>query len=439
MDPPTHRIRRASLPDQAGALRRSGDADRLRYTGHIAELTYSTAGESHGPALTAIVTGLPSGLRIDRAFVDAQLARRQAGYGRSPRQKLEQDRADVSAGIRHGLTIGGPIAMTIVNRDHANWSAAMSVWPTDAEQGNWRDREITLPRPGHADLGGMARGDFGDLRPVLERASARETAARVAAGALAQAFLAELDIEVRAHVRSIGRAASVAPVPDRGGWAALDTSDLACLDVAAERAMVAAIDEAKAARDTLGGIVEVVAYGMPPGIGGYATAGERLDARLAAAALGVQAMKGVEFGDGFALSGISGSSAHDELLPSTDRSTQGMGVRRETNHAGGIEGGMSNGAPIVLRVAMKPLPTLMRPLASVDLANGNPTPAHAERSDVCAVAAAAVVLEAMVGFELARTLRAQFGMQAMRDVRVAFADYCARVRYPSLEPLPAGD
>jgi len=267
------------------------------------------------------------------------------------------------------VTIGGPIALTIANRDHSNWHAAMSVWPTDELQDNWRDRTLPIPRPGHADLGGMARGGHTDLRPVLERASARETAARVAVGALCQQFLATLGITVRAHVRAIGETATTRPTPGVHDFDDIDASEVRCLDADAGAAMIEQIDGAKRDRDTLGGVLEIVVYGCPPGLGGYATTAERLDGRLAGAALSVQAMKAVEFGDGFALAAKRGSAAHDEMHPASDDDSQGMGVTRATNHAGGIEGGMTNGAPIVLRVAMKPLPTLMKPLATVNMAH----------------------------------------------------------------------
>lgn len=372
---------------------------------------------------------MPSGLPVDRAAIDACLARRQAGYGRSPRQQVETDRVEVTAGIRHGVTLGSPIALGIENRDHANWGAAMSVWPTDEQQGNWRDRPIAVPRPGHADLAGMARGAFDDLRPVLERASARETAARVAAGALAAQLLERLGIVVRAHVRAIGTARSDGAVPGRDAWQGIDDSPLRCLDAAAGERMRAEIDAARNDRDTLGGLVEVVAYGCPPGLGGYATAAERLGGRLAAAALSVHAMKAVEIGDGMAAASTRGSAFHDEVRPvgAGDGVGHGMGVTRDTNHAGGLEGGMTNGAPIVLRVAMKPLPTLMRPLRTVDLTTGQAADAHAERSDTCAVPAAAVVLEAAIAFELARVVREQFGAQALADVEQAWHAFRQRV------------
>lgn len=405
----------------------------------MTHLELTTAGESHGPALTAIVSGLPSGLSVDRAFVDAQLRRRQSGHGRSPRQQIEQDQVHVTAGLRHGRTLGGPVAMTLPNRDHASWDAAMDPWPTDSEQGNWRDRPIHVPRPGHADLGGIARGAFDEqgLRPVLERASARETAARVAGGALAQLLLAQLGIRVRSHVRGVGDVFDDRDTPAErdSAWDRLDDTQLRALDPDTDSRMVEAVDAAAADRDTLGGHVEVVAWGLPPGIGGYATARERLDGRLAGAAMAVHAMKSVAIGGGEHTSASRGSDAHDELFPAAPGDDQGMGVTRRTNRAGGIEGGMTNGAPVVVRVGMKPLPTLMRPLATVDLATGEAATAHAERSDTCAVAAAAIALEAAIAFELARVLREQFGAQSLLDVRDAHARYCERVRYPLREPL----
>lgn len=411
----------------------------------MSTLQLSTSGESHGPGLVAILAGLPAGLDVDRTFIDAQLARRQGGHGRSPRQRIETDTVDVTGGLRHGRTLGSPLALHVVNRDHASWDAAMSPWPTDAQQGNWRDAPIHVARPGHADLGGIARGAFDadGLRPVLERASARETAARVAAGSVAQQLLARFGVRVRAYVRGVGDVHSDATTPDEDDarWHRLDASAVRAIDEGVEPAMVAAIDAARADRDTLGGVVEVVAYGVPPGIGGYVTAGERLDGRLAGVAMAVHAMKSVTIGDGDELGATRGSLAHDELFPVTDvdRSLpggavggdQGMGVGRRTNRAGGIEGGMANGAPIVLRISMKPLPTLMRPLATVDLSTGAAATAHAERSDTCAIAAAAVALETTIALELAAVLREQFGSQALVDVVTAFEAYRIRVGYPA--------
>jgi chorismate synthase len=416
----------------------------------MTSLELTTAGESHGPGLTAIVTGLPAGLVVDRAWVDAQLERRQGGHGRSPRQQIETDRVEVTGGLRHGRTIGSPVALQVVNRDHAaSWSAAMDPWPTDELQGNWRDRPILVPRPGHADLGGIARGDFGadGLRNVLERSSARETAARVAGGALAQQLLAQLGIRVRGWVRATGGASAAIATPGEldPAWGALDSSRMRTLDAGDDARMVEEIDAARAGKDTLGGVVEVVAWGLPPGIGGYATNAERLDGRLARAALSVHAMKAVSIGDGSHAATVRGSEAHDEMLPASEADgslpagevggDQGMGVTRRTNRAGGIEGGMTNGAPVMVQVGMKPLPTLMRPLGTVDLSTGEAAAAHAERSDTCAISAAAVALEAAIAFELAVVLREQFGGAAMRDVREAFDAYRDRVHFPRREPI----
>jgi chorismate synthase len=355
-------------------------------------LSLTTAGESHGPALVAILTGLPAGLRLDRAAIDADLHRRQQGYGRSPRQQLEQDEVEVLAGLRHGRTLGTPLALVVRNRDHKNWAWGMSPWPPEGEPCGKGTKPVTLPRPGHADLAGVQKFGHEDVRDALERASARHTAVFVAAGAVAKAFLRELGISVEGTVLEIGGV--------REGWEA-------------------AIDEARADRDTLGGIVEVRANGVFPGLGSYATREERLDARLAAALMGIQAVKGVEIGDGFALARARGWAAHDEIDP--DRT-------RRSNRAGGIEAGVSNGEEIVVRAAMKPLPTLMRPLDSVDLATGEAAQALVERSDVAAVEALAVVAEAAVAWELARAAREKLGGDAMVDVLAAHHAYLERIR-----------
>jgi chorismate synthase len=352
-------------------------------------LTLTTAGESHGPALVAIVTGLPAGLLLDRSAVDEDLSRRQQGYGRSPRQRIETDTVDVLAGLRHGRTLGTPLALVVHNRDHENWAWAMSPWPPEGEPEGKGKEPVTLPRPGHADLGGVLKFGLDDVRDALERASARHTAAIVAAGAVAKALLREIGVEVAGRVV---------------------TEDL-------ERR----VDEARAERDTVGGLVEVVARGVPPGLGSYATKEERLDARLAWALMGTQAVKGVEVGEGFALAGKRGSEAHDEILRDE------AGFRRETNRAGGIEAGVSNGEPVVVRAAMKPLPTLMRPLRSADLATGEPGEALVERSDVAAVEALAVVAEACVAFELARAAREKFGGDALVDFVGAWQAYVERI------------
>jgi chorismate synthase len=355
-------------------------------------LALSTAGESHGPALVAILTGLPAGLTLDRAAIDADLRRRQQGYGRSPRQQLEQDEVEVFAGLRHGRTLGTPLALVVRNRDHKNWTWGMSPWPPEGEPSGKGTKPVTLPRPGHADLAGVLKYGHADVRDALERASARHTAVFVAAGAVAKALLRELGIEVAGSVLEVGG--------ERDSWEG-------------------AIDAARADRDTLGGIVEVRATGVFPGLGSYATREDRLDARLAAALMGIQAVKGVEVGDGFALARERGSAAHDEIEP---------GLTRRSNRAGGIEAGISNGEELVVRAGMKPLPTLMRPLDSVDLATGDPAQALVERSDVAAVEALAVVAEAAVAWELARAAREKLGGDALIDMLAAHAAYLQRVQ-----------
>ena len=354
-------------------------------------LTLTTAGESHGPALVAILSGLPAGLVLDRGAIDADLRRRQQGYGRSPRQQLEQDEVELLAGLRHGRTLGTPLALVVRNRDHKNWAWGMSPWPPEGEPEGKGTKPVTLPRPGHADLAGAQKFGLADVRDALERASARQTAVSVAAGAVAKTLVAEIGIAVRGEARAAAGA---------------DETE---------------VDEARAERDTLGGVVEVSAQGVPPGLGSYATKEERLDARLAAALMGIQAVKGVEIGDGFALAGLRGSEAHDEIVRDE------RGLHRTTNRAGGIEGGVSNGEEIVVRAAMKPLPTLMQPLASVDLRTGEPGEALVERSDVSAVEALAVVAEAAVAWELARAAREKFGGDAMGDFVAAHEAYLERI------------
>jgi chorismate synthase len=362
---------------------------------------------------------------VDRARLRRDLARRQAGYGRSPRQQLERDDAEILGGMRHGRTLGGPLALIVRNLDHPNWGAAMSAWSVTpdelAEVAARRTRRVVVPRPGHADLAGVLKYDHDDVRDVLERASARETAARVAAGAVAKDFLELLGIEVHAHVTRIGSVAvPPGPEPTRADFARRDASQLNVLQPDVERAMVAEIDAAKADRDTLGGVVEVRAFGCPPGLGSYTEPRLRLDARLAAAALGIQAMKGVEIGDGFAGAALRGSQVHDELRFAD-------GFRRDSNRAGGVEGGMSNGETIVVRLAMKPLPTLMRPLATATLDTHEPSTALVERSDTTAVAAAAVVAEAVTAFELARCVREKFGGDSIDDATAAYRAYLDRI------------
>jgi chorismate synthase len=354
-------------------------------------LELATAGESHGPALVAIVSGLPAGLVLEKVAIDADLRRRQQGYGRSPRQQIEADEVEVLAGLRHGRTLGTPLALVVRNRDHKNWTWGMSPWPPEGEAAGKGTKPVTLPRPGHADLAGAQKYGLADVRDALERASARHTAALVAAGAVAKALLREIAIEVT------GRA-----LPESG-------------------ADPGAVDAARKDRDTLGGRVEVRAGGVPPGLGSYARREDRLDARLAGALMGIQAVKGVEIGDGFGLSALRGSKAHDEIVRDEG------GLHRETNRAGGIEGGVSNGEEVVVRAAMKPLPTLMRPLRSVDLDSGEAADALVERSDVSAVEALSVVAEAAVAWELARAAREKFGGDALGDFVAAWRAYLERI------------
>jgi chorismate synthase len=352
-------------------------------------LKLATAGESHGPALVAILSGLPAGLVLDRALIDADLHRRQQGYGRSPRQQIERDEVEVLAGLRHGRTLGTPLALVVRNRDHKNWEWGMSPWQPEGETAGKGTKEVTLPRPGHADLAGVLKYGLADVRDALERASARHTAVIVAAGSVAKALLTEIGVGVEGRVL---------------------TEDLE------QR-----VDEARADRDTVGGVVEVRARGVPPGLGSYATKDDRLDARLAASLMGTQAVKGVEIGEGFELASKRGSAAHDEILRDE------RGLYRETNRAGGIEGGVSNGEEIVVRAAMKPLPTLMKPLASVDLQTGETAEALVERSDTAAVEALAVVAEACVAWELARAAKEKFGGDALGDFLAAHRAYLERI------------
>lgn len=397
----------------------------------MATLRYDTAGESHGPALTCVVSGMPTGLALSRDAIDAMMERRQGGHGRSARQRIERDVIEVTSGIRHGRTLGSPIGISLENKDHGQWLSAMSPWEASGDDG-WRSRSVTTPRPGHADLAGVVRSGSDDIRTVLERASARETAMQVAAGAIAAQLLQQLGISVRSHVVNIGGVSSPITTPAHDEWNELDASPVYCLDADASRRMVDEIDAAAAAKDSLGGVIETVVYGLPPGIGGYATRTERLDGRLAGVAMAVHAIKSVEFGDGLSVAQTRGSAAQDEMSPDHGGWTAG----RTTNHAGGVEGGMSNGMPVVMRCSMKPLSTLMQPLGSLDISTGEPADAHVERSDVCAVPAASVVLEAVVAFELAAVIREQFGMQAMHDLSAAWNHYIDRSS--SLIPSPTG-
>ncbi|MDI6870007.1 MAG: chorismate synthase [Bacillota bacterium] len=378
----------------------------------------STAGESHGKALVAVLEGPPAGLSLSAGDIDRDLRRRQRGYGRGPRMALEADRCEILSGVRHGRTLGSPIALLVPNRDWPNWEEVMSPTPPEPEAAR-EGHPCRRPRPGHADLAGALKYSHTDLRNVLERSSARATAALVAAGAVARRFLAEFGITCGSHVVAVGgiRAAARPVTPET--LAAAEEAPLRCLDPEAEEAMCRAIDEAAERGDTLGGVFEVVVFGLPPGLGTYVTMEGRLDGRLAAAVMAIPAVKGVEVGDGFALAAVPGSQAHDPILP---------GLRRATNRAGGLEGGMTNGEPLLLRAAMKPIATLRRPLPTVDLDTGEAAVADVHRSDVCAVPAAAVVAEAQVLLVLAAAFAAKFGGDSLAETRRAHHAYQEEIR-----------
>lgn len=387
-------------------------------------LRWQTAGESHGEALVAMIEGLPAGVRITSSDVVAALARRRLGYGRGARMKFEQDKVRLLTGVRHGVTLGSPIAVEIANTEWPKWTEVMSADPLDHEiEKVGRNAPLSRPRPGHADLTGMRKYGFNDAREVLERSSARETASRVALGAIADAFLEQaLGVRTVAHVVGIGgvyaNKSLALPTPD--DVAALDASPVRTLDKDAEAKMMARIDEAKANADTLGGVVEVLAYGMPAGVGTYVESDRRLDAALAAALMGIQAIKGVEIGDGFAEADRPGSAAHDEIV--TDENGK---ITRLTNCAGGIEGGMSNGEIIRVRAAMKPIPSIPRALRTVDVLTGEPAQAINQRSDFTAVPAASVVAEAMVRLTLAKYALEKFGGDSLQETRRNVESYLA--------------
>jgi len=380
-----------------------------------------TAGESHGPGLTCLIEGLPAGLRLERAEIDRDLARRQLGHGRGGRMKIERDRVRVTGGLRHGRTLGSPLALQVENLDYANWEERMNPWPVEREV-----PAVHLPRPGHADLAGVQKYGLDDVRDVLERASARETAARVAGGAVARAFLRALGVEVFSHVLQIG--AVRAPQPSELRPADLqrvDASPVRCLDARAGEAMVEEINRLRKANESLGGVFQVLAFGVVPGLGSYVSWQERLDGRLGQALLSIQAIKAVAIGDGVEVAGAPGSQAHDEIFWDERR-----GYHRQTNRAGGLEGGMTNGQPLVLTAWMKPLPTLTKPLRSVDIATHRPAEALRERTDATTVPAAGVVGEAMVAFVLADAYRRKFGGDHMDDVQQALAAYRRRIGHP---------
>jgi chorismate synthase len=391
-------------------------------------LRWLTAGESHGPALVAVLEGLPAGVRVTTGEVADGLARRRAGYGRGARMAFERDEVEFLGGVRHGETIGGPVAVRIANTEWPKWETVMSADPVEPEllDGQARNAPLTRPRPGHADLVGMQKYGFTDARPVLERSSARETAARVALGVVTRAFLGQaLGVRVLSHVVAIGTVAAPPSVlPGPGDQDAVDASPVRCADPVASEAMVAEIDAARRAGDTLGGVVEVLGYGLPPGLGSHVHWDRRLDARLAAALMGIQAIKGVEVGDGFASARQRGSQAHDEIVPGPD------GIRRLTGRSGGTEGGMSTGDVLRVRAAMKPISTVPRALSTVDVQTGEPAVAINQRSDVCAVPAAGVVAEAMVALVLADAALEKFGGDSVAETRRNAAGYLEALVVP---------
>ncbi len=388
-------------------------------------LRWITAGESHGPELVAVLEGLPAGVEITTAEVQNALARRRLGYGRGARMKFEQDEVSLSGGVRHGLTMGGPVAITVANTEWPKWQEVMSADPVDPEKlTGARAEALTRPRPGHADFTGMQKYGFLDSRPVLERASARETAARVALGAVASSFLNALGIHLVTHTVGIGPVLASADLalPLPSDVAAIDEDPMRCFNAELSAAMVQEVDECHKDGDTLGGVVETLVYGLPPGLGSFVHWDRRLDAQLAAALMGIQAIKGVEIGDGFETAKRRGSVAHDEI----ERDASGV-VHRLTDRAGGIEGGMSNGEILRVRAAMKPISTIPKALATIDVATGEAAKAHHQRSDVCAVPAAGVVAEAMVALVLANSVLEKFGGDSVAETKRNLKSYLANI------------
>lgn len=386
----------------------------------MARFDFVTAGESHGPGLTTIVEGLPAGLELDREGLDSDMARRQLGHGRGGRMKIETDMVDIRSGVRHGRTMGSPISILVANRDYSNWEERMNPWPVENEDAIKR---VHLPRPGHADLPGLLKYDHEDIRNVLERASARETAARVAAGAVARQFLAAVGVTVRSHVTRIGSVAAPAPhdlqIADFEG---VDEDPVRCLDKATSEQMVDEINRLRKANESLGGTFEVRAYGLVPGLGSHISWEERLDGRIAQAMVSIQSIKGVSIGPAWEVAASPGSEAHDEIFHDEER-----GFYRETNRAGGLEGGMTNGEPLIVQVAIKPISTLTKPLRSVNVHTKEAEAAHKERTDSTVVPAAGVVGEAMLAITLARVYREKFGGDHIDDVLAALEHYKRRI------------
>ena len=394
-------------------------------------LRWSTAGESHGPALAALIEGIPAGVSVTSKDIDAALARRRLGYGRGARMSFEADVLEIIGGVRHGLTLGSPIALRIGNSEWPKWDQVMAADPVDPDvlEGLKRNAPLTRPRPGHADLAGMQKYDFDEARPILERASARETAARVALGEIAAQFVEQATgATIVSHVVEIGTAKAPAGlVPAKRDVDALDADPVRCFDPEASAAMVAEIDLAHKDGDTLGGVVEVAVHGLPPGLGSHTAWDRRLDSRLAAALMGIQAIKGVEVGDGFELARTRGSLAHDEIIPGGETGLEN--IRRASGRSGGTEGGMTTGEIMRVRAAMKPIATVPRALRTIDVTTGEETRAHHQRSDVCAVPAAGIVAEAMVALVLAEAVLEKFGGDSLGETRRNVDGYRANLRF----------
>jgi len=380
----------------------------------LTEFRFLTAGESHGRGLVAVVEGLPAGLRLGEAYIERDLRRRQGGYGRGERMKIETDHAEIISGVRHGRTMGSPIAMVIWNHDWENWSDIMAVGGRETGKGR-----ITRPRPGHADLPGVFKYGLKDIRPILERSSARETAARVAVGAIARRFLEEFGISIHSRTLAIGKVQSEGSI--QVNWEVVEASPVRCADIRTGRAMMRLIDAARAEGDTLGGVFEIIAVGVPVGLGSHVHWDRRLDGRIAQAVMSIPSVKAVEIGSGFAVAALRGSEAHDVILPGPVG--RALPWRRASNHAGGLEGGMTNGEPLVVRAAIKPISTLRKPLGSIDLATGKKAEAHFERADVCVVPAAGVVGEAMLATVLASAVLEKFGGDSLRETLAAYRRY----------------
>jgi chorismate synthase len=388
----------------------------------MGQFRFLTGGESHGKGLVAIVEGMVANLPLDEGYINKELKRRQQGYGRGPRMKIEEDKAEIVAGVRYELTTGSPIAIFITNRDWQNWQEQLSVSPVEKEV-----EPVTCPRPGHADLVGVTKYGLKDIRPIIERASARETAARVAVGAIARRFLEEFGITIHSHTVAIGRHHWEQSEAGSIDWQQVEASPVRCAHVELEKVMMAAIDEAKANGDTLGGIFEVIATGGPIGLGSHVSWDRRLDGRIAKAIMSINAVKGVEIGAGFALAGLKGSQAHDVIEPNPRSEAKGLPWRHATNRAGGIEGGMSNGEDITVKAAVKPIATLSSPLPSIDLHSGKVANAHYERSDICVVPAAGVIAEAMLAIVLADACLDKFGGDNLKETLANYRNYLSSI------------